>query len=623
MNRRTDDGGGAAGLGALVGSAVAAGAVHGALVFGAVVSLLHLVHDRVPSAWNATVLLVACGLLYGLAAAAAFAGVAVVLGGIGRLVRRLRVSRYAAVFAGAFAFDAVFGFFVANWGLTYDEVPLGGAGVGGYLAYLAVRTLVVALAALAAAWLFARAWRALRERGRAGLVVVTALALFLLVHLGLALAWGPRDEAAAGSEPALPDPDSLRPPVPVVLVAADGADWRVIRPLLDAGEMPNLAAMVRHGAHGDLASLPDSNSAVLWASIYSGLRPDGPGGHGVLDFYTVRLAGMTEGVFPVHRTGFKELAGQLERFGLAERSTVDRSSLRAPLVWEVAAAMGRSVGVVDGYYFSYPAPALPGADDYFLAYGTDRFYQRVSRGRRPPSAAREATEYARPPALLDELGPVLGGWEFEWQAAALLRLLAERPVPDFVNFYSHQPDAVQHWRWRAYQPELYPGGAGAAEAENADGIADFHRDLDRFLGELRALVGPETVIALISDHGHSPTLLHTMDTQHRHGPPGIVALAGGPVRAGVALDGADLYDVFPTVLHLLGLPVPEQGPGRPGRVLDEAFEPDYLARAPVATTEGYGALLPAFLPAAQERGADDERRRREELEKLKALGYVQ
>lgn len=613
-----------AGLGSLVGTALAAGAVHGALVFGAVVSLLHVLHDRVPSAWNATVLLVACCLLYGLAAAAVFAGVAVVLGGAGRVSRRWPASPYAAVFAGAFAFDAVFGFFVANWGLTYDEVPFDGAGVGGYFAWVGFRTLIVAFLALVVAWLFARAWRALRERGRAGLAVASLLALFLFLHLGLALAWGPREEPAEGTEAALPAPESLRPPVPVVLVAADGADWRVIRPLLEAGEMPNLAAMVRDGAHGDLASLPDSNSAVLWASIYSGLTPRGSGGHGVLDFYTVRLAGMTGGVFPVHRTGFKELAGQLERFGLAERHTVDRSSLRAPLVWEVAAAMGRSVGVVDGYYFSYPAPTLPGSGDFFLAYGTDRFYQRVSRGRRPPSTAREAPEYARPPELLDELGEILGGWEFEWQAAALLRLLAERPVPDFVNFYSHQPDAVQHWRWRAYQPELYPGGAGPDGAEHADEIADFHRDLDRFLGELRALVGPETVIALVSDHGHSPTLLHAMDTQHRHGPPGIVALAGGPVRAGVALEGADLYDLYPTVLHLLGLPVPEEGPGRPGRVLEEAFEPDYLARAPVQTTGGYGALLPAFLPAAKEGGgADDERRRREELEKLKALGYVQ
>jgi hypothetical protein len=627
MERRTTDG---AGVGALAGSALAAGAVHGALLFGAVVSLLHVLHDRVESAWNASVLLVASALCYGLAAALAFGGAAAVVGLGSRLLRR-PASRHAAVLAGAFLFDAVFLFFVANWGLTYDDVPFGETpGMTAYLAYVALRTVWVVLVALLVAWTFARAWRRLRERRR-GLAAAAVFALFLALHAGLALAWGPRPEATA-SEPGeladLPAPETLRPPVPVVLVGADGADWRVIRPLLAAGEMPNLAAMLKEGAQGDLASLPDANSAVLWASIYSGLAPDGPAGHGVLDFYTIRLAGMTEGVFPVHRTGFKELAGKLEGIGLAERRTVDRSSVDSPLLWEVAAGMGRSVGVVDGYYFSYPAPPLPGEDDFFLAYGSERFYQRNSpggpggRGRRPLSTAREAAEYARPPELLDRLGEALTGWEFEWQSDALLRLLDEGARPDFVNFYAHQPDAVLHWRWRSWQPELYPGGAGD-QAGMEDEIPAFHRDLDRFLGELRERVGPEAVIVLLSDHGHSPTLLHAMDTQHRHGPPGILAMAGGPVRPGVTVEGADLYDVFPTVLHLLGLPVPESGPGRPGRVLEEVFKPAWLARAPVTTTPGYRPLLPIFLPSGEGTGAGDEERRREEMEKLKALGYVQ
>jgi hypothetical protein len=378
MERRTSE---RTGVGALAASALAAGAAHGALLFGAVVSLLHVFHDRVESVWNAGVLLAASALCYGLAAALAFAGAAVAVGLGSRLLRR-PASRHAAILSGAFLFDAVFLFFVANWGLTYDEVPFGDdPGMTAYFAYLALRTAGVVLIALLAAWVFARAWRRLRERRRGFAAAAALFGLFLALHVGLALAWGPRPEPEAGELGDLPAPGSLRPPVPVVVVGADGADWRVIRPLLEAGEMPNLAAMLDAGAHGDLASLPDANSAVLWASIYSGLAPEGPSGHGVLDFYTVRLAGMTEGVFPVHRTGFKELAGKLEGLGLAERRTVDRSSLPAPLLWEVAAGMGRSVGEVDGYYYSFPAPPLPGADDIFLAYGTQRFYQSVSRGR--------------------------------------------------------------------------------------------------------------------------------------------------------------------------------------------------------------------------------------------------
>lgn len=615
-----------AGAGRVVAGALRAGAVHGALLYGSGISLLHVLHDRVPSVWNAAVLFAWSNLLYGLLSAAVFGGAAVSVVVARRLLRRAPKGETKApieLAAGAFAFHLGFWFFAANYGLTYDELPFGEpAGPAAMLAWLALRTLALAAAALLASWLFARLWRRLAASGARGRAAVAGLWVAALgAHLVLAGVFrpapAPSSAALEASAAALPDPSALRPPYKVALVAADGADWRVIRPMVEAGELPNLARLMAAGAHGPLETLPDANSAVLWASIYSGLEP---ADHGVLDFYTVRLAGMTAGVYPVHRTAFKELAGYLERAGLAERVTVDRRSVRAPLVWEIAAALGRSVGVVDGFYFAYPAPTLPGPDGFFLSYGADRFYQRVSKGRRPPSSAPGAEEYARPPSLLDELGEVLEGWEFDWQSRSLLRLLdGGRPQPDLVYLYSHQPDAVQHWRWRAYEPERFLRVAPAEVAEYGDDIPAFHRELDRFLGELFARLEPGTVVILASDHGHSPTLFHAMDSQHRHGPPGILVMAGGPVRRGVRLEDAHVYDLFPTVLHLLGLPVPETADGR---VLEEALEPGFRTAAPVTEVASYDALLPLFLPAPERGGEAEERRRQEELEKLRALGYV-
>lgn len=623
---------GRSGPGRVAAGAFAAGAVHGALLYGSVISLLHVIHDRVASVWNATVLFAASNLLYGLGSALVFAAaaLAVVLGR--RLVRRLVRRRGGAaggpaaaggrerapleLAAGAFAFHLGFWFLVANYGLTYDQIPFGeAAGPIAMLGWMALRTLVVAAGALAAAWLFARLWRRAAAGGAARAAIAGLWAVVFAVQIALAAAYRPPPPPE--TDPAtLPPPETLREPLKVALVAADGAEWRVIRPMLEAGELPNLARMMAEGVHGPLATLPDSNSPVIWASIYTGLDP---AAHRLLDFFTVRLAGMTAGVYPVHRTFFKEIAGYLEGLGLAERATVDRGSLPAPLVWEVAAAMGRSIGVVDGYFYSYPAPPLPGPDSYFLAYGADSFYQHVSRGRRPPSTARGAEDYARPPELLDELGEVLTLWEFDWQSQALLRLLESRPQPDFVNLYCHQPDAVQHIRWRAYQPERYLRVDPAYVAEHGDDIPAFHRDLDRFLGELADRLDPGTVLILASDHGHSPTLFHAGDSQHRHGPPGILVMAGGPLRRGVALEGAHVYDLFPTILHLLGLPVPETAAGR---VLEDALEPGYRAAAPVARVGSYEALLPAFLPVGERDREGEARRREQEIEKLRALGYV-
>lgn len=55
---------------------------------------------------------------------------------------------------------------------------------------------------------------------------------------------------------------------------------------------------------------------------------------------------------------------------------------------------------------------------------------------------------------------------------------------------------------------------------------------------------------------------------------------GQPVKADAWLEGAQIVDLAPTILHLLGQPVP---PDMDGRVLLEALQPEYAERQPVAT----------------------------------------
>ena len=121
------------------------------------------------------------------------------------------------------------------------------------------------------------------------------------------------------------------------------------------------------------------------------------------------------------------------------------------------------------------------------------------------------------------------------------------------------------------------------------------------------------MLVLVSDHGHSPALFHSMDTQHRHGPPGIVLLHGGAVRPG-RLARAQVLDVMPTVLALLGLPVPDDADGR---VLEEALQPAVLAAHPLRHVPSWSGVPPPA-PAI----AIDPARRAEELDKLRALGYI-
>jgi hypothetical protein len=68
-----------------------------------------------------------------------------------------------------------------------------------------------------------------------------------------------------------------------------------------------------------------------------------------------------------------------------------------------------------------------------------------------------------------------------------------------------------------------------------------------------------------------------------HERPGVVLLRGAGIRRGAQINICSNLDLAPTILHLLGLPVP---PHIKGRVLTEALEGERAARAPARATAG-------------------------------------
>src|SRR5437764_4148791 len=66
----------------------------------------------------------------------------------------------------------------------------------------------------------------------------------------------------------------------VLLIGWDAADWKVIQPLLDAGQMPNLARLMAGGVHGNLATIYPVLSPMLWTSVATGKRAYKHGIHG-------------------------------------------------------------------------------------------------------------------------------------------------------------------------------------------------------------------------------------------------------------------------------------------------------------------------------------------------------
>lgn len=96
--------------------------------------------------------------------------------------------------------------------------------------------------------------------------------------------------------------------------------------------------------------------------------------------------------------------------------------------------------------------------------------------------------------------------------------------------------------------ELEPGYGALELVMPTESVVDNFRSLDRELG----FAAPTDEFEFSGDHA----------------PEGILLMKGEGIRPGVCLEGARVVDVMPTMLHGMGLPVPE---GLDGRVLREAF----------------------------------------------------
>ena len=66
-----------------------------------------------------------------------------------------------------------------------------------------------------------------------------------------------------------------------MLFELDGATWKVMRPLIDRGELPNIKGLMDRGVSGVLMSESPTISPKIWTCIFSGKRPEK---HGV-DFF--------------------------------------------------------------------------------------------------------------------------------------------------------------------------------------------------------------------------------------------------------------------------------------------------------------------------------------------------
>jgi predicted AlkP superfamily phosphohydrolase/phosphomutase len=122
---------------------------------------------------------------------------------------------------------------------------------------------------------------------------------------------------------------------------------------------------------------------------------------------------------------------------------------------------------------------------------------------------------------------------------------------------------------------------------------------------------PHDIFFGLADFGSN----RVVDTVYRysgmHRDYGMLMMAGPQVAAGTQVEDATIADLTPTLLHLMGLPIPED---MDGRALVELLAPAYREHAPrrVATQDLAGG----------ERVVFDEHEEGQIAERLRGLGYL-
>jgi tetratricopeptide (TPR) repeat protein len=407
----------------------------------------------------------------------------------------------------------------------------------------------------------------------------------------------------------------------LLLVGWDSADWKIIHPLLDGGELPGLARLVECGSIGNLTTLEPQLSPMLWTSIATGKMAYH---HGVPGFTEVDPG--TGAVVPVSAATRKcrtiwEILGQ--------------RGLRSHVVgWFATHGEEGHPGCVVSSAFCHPPGRVAGDDS--------ADWPPPPRGTYwPPELAEAMNELRVGPHDIDPdhvlrlfvpEGPTVDQekdkrlWLLATKLAeswsihnAATHLLVSEPNWDFMAVYYRAIDEISH----LFMPYHPPRMAGLPEADfnlYKHVVAGAYRLHDLFLRRLVQLAGPDTAIVLVSDHGFHSDHLRPRFTPRVpagitvwHRPQGIFIASGPGFARDALVYGGRLLDVAPTILHWFGLPV---GADMEGRVLEDAFEP--TARQPVTT-------VPTWEPSADE---PDRRRSfgaaadKALLEQFVALGYI-
>jgi len=267
------------------------------------------------------------------------------------------------------------------------------------------------------------------------------------------------------------------------VLGLDGATFDLIDPLIEKGELPNLASIIKEGVRAKLNSTIPHHSAPAWTSFATGKEP---GKHGIL--------------------GFTKMLPNSYKLAL-----VYGSDNKARPLWEVMGEKGNKVIVVN-IPMTYPPRQVNG----LLLSGLDA--PSTNSNFTYPRELREEILKAVPDYKINlHLGGYLSTNKRRIKALniiiaamkarekAVLYLMKKHPW-NFFSVRFNSPDNVQHQFWK-FMDRNHPLHKDNDPKILQDAIKTVYKELDRTVGHIYEKIDKDnTTLLIMSDHGAGPSI---------------------------------------------------------------------------------------------------------------------
>ncbi len=258
------------------------------------------------------------------------------------------------------------------------------------------------------------------------------------------------------------------PQPPLLIIAIDGLEARVVEAMWAEGYLPHLASLRDRGFRARLGTADGGVERPTWTTLATGRRA---ADHGI-----------TKGV--ASRTG-KEALG----------ATTDLR--RTPALWSLASEAGRRT-LVTGWPVTYPAEAVNG-----VVLSNRAAVEVSAAAAHPPKVAAGLARWQR---KADEaLGSVFPGDEHAAPSDRLAVWAAERELraapTDLAMVYIRRVDRVSHRYWKYFEPQSYGSAREIGWEMEAKLFYEAYVSADTAVGRLVEAAGPGARVMVVSAYG--------------------------------------------------------------------------------------------------------------------------